>query len=42
MVILHDEVKTIQNGVFVLLIKKEKKLFLFKKIKDFKNRWVGF
>jgi len=30
-VILHDGIKTIQNGVFLLSLKKNKK-----------NRWVGF
>jgi len=31
MVILHDAIKTIQNGVFVFFLKKNKNLFLLKK-----------
>jgi len=32
---LHDAIKTIQNGVFVLFfLKKNKNLFLFKKNKN--------
>ena len=42
--ILHDEIKTIQNGGFVLFIKKEENLFLFKNPKqtDLKKQvdWV--
>jgi len=34
MVILHDRIKTVQNGVFVLFIKKEKNMLLFKKPKQ--------
>jgi len=30
-VILHDEIKTLQNGVFVLFLKKEPKPVSFKK-----------
>jgi len=32
-VILHDGIKTIQNGVFLFSLKKNKILFLFKKNK---------
>jgi len=35
MVMLHDALKTIQNGVFVFCLKKKKNLFLFKKAKKF-------
>jgi len=38
MVILHNAIKTIQNGVFVFFLKKEQKLVSFKKQK---NRRVG-
>jgi len=31
MVILHDAIKTIQNELFVFLLKKEENLFLFGK-----------
>jgi len=31
MVILHNAIKTIQNGVFVSFLKKNKNLFFFKK-----------
>ena len=31
MVILHNAIKTFQNGVFVFFFKKNKNLFLFKK-----------
>jgi len=34
MVILHDEIKTIQNGVFVLFIIKEEKSAFFQKPKQ--------
>jgi len=46
-VILHDAIKTIQNGVFCFVKKKNKILFLFKKTKKngflfLKNRLVVF
>jgi len=34
MVILHDAIKTIQNTVFVFFLKKDKNLFLFRKLKE--------
>jgi len=38
MVILHDTIKTIQNGVFLFSLKKNKNLFLLNKNKKtFKN-----
>jgi len=39
-VILHDAIKTIQNGVFCFVKKKNKILFLFKKTK--KKRFLIF
>ena len=50
MVILHDAMKTIQNGkknVFLMTLKKNKNLFLFKKKQKNaffwkKRRWVVF
>jgi len=47
MVILHDAIKTIENGVFAFFIKKNKNLFLFKKqkssdLKIKKSRWAVF
>jgi len=45
MVILHDAIKTIENGVFAFFIKKNKNLFLFKKQKSsdlkIKKKQVG-
>jgi len=46
MVILHDAMKTIQNGVFPFSSKKERNLCLFKKPQTCffltKKRWVVF
>jgi len=42
MVILHDEIKTIKNGVFVLLIKKEKNCFFSKNPKKYLKKQVGW
>jgi len=47
MVILHDAIQTIQNGVFLFFFLKNKNLFLFEKPKKHffqtqKNRWVVF
>jgi len=45
MVILHDVIKTIQNGVFTFSLKKDQILLSLKKtffLNNPKNRWVGF